>query len=90
MTVEGYLTRYVPNKPDLKTNNLFIARTQIRDIFCRFRKGKILFLIATACWIIFTQPIGHIHPPVVSCKYWNGTNYLLKLPNTNLNNNDDR
>ena len=58
--------------------------------FCRFRKGKILFLIATACWIIFTQPIGHIHPPVVSCKYWNGTNYLLKLPNTNLNNNDDR
>ena len=45
----------------------------------RFRKGKILLLIATACWIIFTEPIGHIHPPVVSCKYWNGTNYLVSM-----------
>jgi hypothetical protein len=48
-----------------------------------------MLLIALACWIGFTEPIGHIHPPVVSCKYWNGTNYLLKLPRTNLNNDND-
>ena len=47
----------------------------------RFQKGKIMLLIAVASWIIFTLPIGFIHPPVVSCKYWNGTNTLLKLPN---------
>ena len=48
----------------------------------RFQKGKIMLLIAVASWIIFTLPIGFIHPPVVSCKYWNGTNFLLKLPNS--------
>ena len=33
-----------------------------------------------ASWIIFTLPVGFIHPPVVSCKYWNGTEYFLKEP----------
>ncbi|TRY69318.1 hypothetical protein TCAL_14242 [Tigriopus californicus] len=48
----------------------------------RFQKGKIMLLIAVGSWIVFTLPIGFIHPPVVSCKYFNGTQYLLKLPKT--------
>lgn len=49
-------------------------------LLSRFRKGKILLLIAVASWILFTVPQGYIHPPVVSCKYFNGSQYLLKLP----------
>lgn len=48
----------------------------------RFQKGKIMLLVSLASWILFTQPIGHIHPPVVSCKYYNGSKVMLKLPNT--------
>jgi hypothetical protein len=51
-------------------------------IASRLQKGKIMMLVALACWIIFTQPIGHIHPPVVSCKYYNGSKVYLKMPNT--------
>ncbi len=52
------------------------------NIASRMQKGKIMMLIGLACWIIFTTPIGHIHPPVVSCKYWNGSKVFLKLPQT--------
>ena len=31
-------------------------------------------------WIIFTLPVGFIHPPVVSCKSWNGSIYQLQEP----------
>ena len=41
---------------------------------------QVMLLIAVASWIIFTLPIGFIHPPVVSCKFWNGSEFLLKLP----------
>lgn len=46
----------------------------------RFQKGKIMLLVALASWILFTVPIGFLHPPVVSCKMYNGTHYLLQLP----------
>jgi len=46
----------------------------------RFQAGKVLLLLAVSSWIIFTLPIGFIHPPVVSCKFWNGTQYLLQEP----------
>ena len=39
-----------------------------------------MMLVSLACWIIFTQPIGHIHPPVVSCKYLNGSKIYLQQP----------
>ena len=42
-----------------------------------------MMLIALSCWIIFTQPIGHIHPPVVSCKYLNGSKIYLQQPQSN-------
>ena len=45
--------------------------------------GKIMMLVSLACWIIFTQPIGHIHPPVVSCKYLNGSKIYLQQPQSN-------
>ena len=47
----------------------------------RFQKGKVMLIIAVTSWIVFTMPVGFVRPPVVSCKYWNGTQYLLKLPN---------
>ena len=47
----------------------------------RFQKGKIMLIIAVTSWIVFTMPVGFVRPPVVSCKYWNGTQFLLKLPN---------
>ena len=50
------------------------------NIASRLHKGKIMMMISLACWIIFTQPIGHIHPPVVSCKYYNGTKVYLQQP----------
>lgn len=49
-------------------------------IASRLQKGKIMMLVSLACWIIFTQPIGHIHPPVVSCKFYNGTKVFLQQP----------
>jgi hypothetical protein len=39
----------------------------------RFQKGKIMLIIAVASWILFTLPVGFVRPPVVSCKYYNGT-----------------
>lgn len=53
------------------------------NIASRLQKGKIMMLVALACWIIFTQPIGHIHPPVVSCKYYNGSKVYLQAPLNN-------
>ncbi len=47
----------------------------------RFQKGKVMLIVAVASWILFTMPIGFVRPPVVSCKYYNGTDYLIKLPN---------
>ena len=44
-----------------------------------FKKGKILMLLSLACWIGFTVPIGHIHPPVVSCKFYNDTTDQIYL-----------
>ena len=41
-----------------------------------------MLIVALVSWILFTLPIGFIHPPVVSCKYYNGSTYLLKLPNS--------
>ena len=40
-------------------------------------------LIAVASWIIFTLPVGFIHPPVVCCKYYSGPpdNWTLREPN---------
>ena len=39
-------------------------------------------LIAVASWIIFTLPVGFIHPPVVCCKYYsNENNWTLREPN---------
>ena len=42
-------------------------------------------LIAVASWIIFTLPVGFIHPPVVCCKYYTPgvgeTNFSLREPN---------
>ncbi len=39
-----------------------------------------MLLVAVLSWILFTLPIGFVRPPVVSCKYYNGSQYLLKLP----------
>ena len=40
-------------------------------------------MMAVASWIMFTLPIGFIHPPVVSCKWYNTTSkeFMLKTPN---------
>lgn len=48
----------------------------------RFRKGKVMLLIAVASWILFTLPIGFLHPPVVYCKVYNATTgeYMLEKP----------
>lgn len=46
----------------------------------RFQKGKVMLLVAVISWIAFTLPIGFVHPPVVSCKYYNGSQYLVKMP----------
>lgn len=46
----------------------------------RFQAGKLLLLMTVASWIVFTLPVGFIHPPVVSCKFWNGSTYLLQEP----------
>ena len=51
--------------------------------FCRrFQKGKVLLMMAVASWIMFTLPLGFIHPPVVSCKWYNETSkkFMLKDP----------
>jgi len=49
----------------------------------RFQKGKVLLMMAVASWILFTLPLGFIHPPVVSCKWYNSTSgkFMLKDPN---------
>ena len=51
---------------------------------CRFQAGKLLLLMTVASWILFTLPVGFIHPPVVSCKFWNGSTYLLQEPGYSL------
>ena len=38
-------------------------------------------MIAVASWIIFTLPVGFIHPPVVCCKYYSHGNFSLREPN---------
>jgi len=40
--------------------------------------------MTVASWILFTLPVGFIHPPVVSCKFWNGSTYLLQEPGYSL------
>ena len=49
----------------------------------RFQKGKVLLMIAVASWILFTLPIGFIHPPVVRCKWFDQTTNktTVKPPN---------
>ena len=49
----------------------------------RFQKGKVLLMMAVTSWILFTLPLGFIHPPVVSCKWYNSTSgkFMLKDPN---------
>ena len=39
-------------------------------------------MMAVASWIMFTLPLGFIHPPVVSCKWYNSTSkqFMLKDP----------
>ncbi len=39
-----------------------------------------MLLVAVMSWVLFTLPIGFVRPPVVSCKYHNGSQYLLKMP----------
>ena len=58
----------------------YLATPFWNKIANKFQKGKAMLLVAVASWIIFTLPIGFIHPPVVSCKYWNGSSFLLELP----------
>jgi hypothetical protein len=58
----------------------YLATPFWNKIADRFQKGKIMLLVALASWILFTVPIGYLHPPVVSCKQYNGTQYLLQLP----------
>ena len=40
-------------------------------------------MMAVFSWISFTLPLGFIHPPVVSCKWYNSTSkkFMLKDPN---------
>ena len=49
------------------------------QIASKLHKGKIMMLLSLACWIGFTVPIGHIHPPVVSCKFYNETSDKIYL-----------
>jgi hypothetical protein len=39
-------------------------------------------MMAVSSWIMFTLPLGFIHPPVVSCKWYNATSkqFMLKDP----------
>lgn len=55
----------------------------VNKSFFRFQKGKVLLMMAVASWILFTLPLGFIHPPVVSCKWYNSTSgkFMLKDPN---------
>jgi len=47
----------------------------------RFQAGKVLLLMSIVSWILFTLPIGFLHPPVVSCKHGkNDTRILLIEP----------
>ena len=39
-----------------------------------------MLLVALVSWIAFTLPIGFLRPPVVSCRTFNGSTYLLELP----------
>ena len=55
----------------------------------RFQAGKVLLLLSVACWIIFTVPIYYIHPPVVSCKFWNGSQYQIMEPEYMLNKEEE-
>ena len=58
----------------------YLATPFWHGISDRFQAGKVLLLLSVACWIVFTVPIYYIHPPVVSCKFWNGTQYQIMEP----------
>jgi len=58
----------------------YLATPFWHGISDRFQAGKVLMLLAITSWVAFTLPIGYIHPPVVSCKAWNGSRYLLQEP----------
>ena len=58
----------------------YLATPFWHGISDRFQAGKVLLLMSLACWIIFTVPVYYIHPPVVSCKAWNGSQYMMKDP----------
>ena len=65
---------------NIYTNFLFYRIIISIYIYIRFQAGKVLLLMSVASWVLFTLPIGFIHPPVVSCKHNNGSHYLLKDP----------
>ena len=58
----------------------YLATPFWHGISDRFQAGKVLLLLSLACWIVFTVPVYYIHPPVVSCKYWNNSHYELMEP----------
>ena len=58
----------------------YLATPFWHGISDRFQAGKVLLLLSVSCWIIFTVPVYYIHPPVVSCKFWNGTQYQIMEP----------
>jgi len=58
----------------------YLATPFWHGISDRFQAGKVLLLLSVACWIIFTVPVYYIHPPVVSCKFWNGSQYQIMEP----------
>ena len=58
----------------------YLATPFWHGISDRFQAGKVLLLLSVACWILFTVPIYYIHPPVVSCKFWNGSQYQIMEP----------
>ncbi|XP_040571218.1 major facilitator superfamily domain-containing protein 6 isoform X2 [Lepeophtheirus salmonis] len=60
----------------------YIATPFWNKIADKFQKGKMMLIVSLTCWIVFTEPIGQIHPPVVSCKFFNGSTYLLEYPHS--------
>ena len=58
----------------------YLATPFWHGISDRFQAGKVLLLLSLACWIVFTVPVYYIHPPVVSCKIWNHSQYQLMEP----------
>ena len=58
----------------------YLATPFWHGISDRFQAGKVLLLLSLSCWIVFTVPVYYIHPPVVSCKIWNNSQYELMEP----------